>query len=185
MSYAGSVSDIYRLAGIYTGRILKGEKPADLPVQQAHEVRACHQSQDGESIGPRRANVIAIASRRGDRMIRRRSLITLLGGAAVVWPLGASAQQTSKQKTIGYMGSTTPSAQSPWTKPFLRGLSNFGWIEGYNVSIEYRWGEGRNDRFAEIAAEFVRLNVDVIVTYQRHQCWQQNRPPRLSLSFLP
>jgi putative ABC transport system substrate-binding protein len=98
-------------------------------------------------------------------MMKRREFITLLGGAAVGWPVVAWAQKKGKQKTIGYMGSTTPSAQSPWTTPFLRGLNELGWIEGHNVAIEYRWGEGRNDRFAEIAAEFVRLNVDVIVTY--------------------
>jgi putative tryptophan/tyrosine transport system substrate-binding protein len=66
---------------------------------------------------------------------------------------------------IGYMGSTTPSARGPWTAPFLRRLRELGWIEGRNLAIEYRWGEERNDSFAEIAAEFVRLKVDVIVTY--------------------
>ena len=85
--------------------------------------------------------------------------------AAVAWPFAARAQQPGKLKTIGYLGSTTPSAQSPWTTPFLRRLRELGWIEGRNLAIEYRWAEGRNDRFAEIAAEFVRLKVDVIVTY--------------------
>jgi putative tryptophan/tyrosine transport system substrate-binding protein len=96
--------------------------------------------------------------------MKRRAFITALGGAAA-WPLVARAQQPGKLKTIGYMGSTTPSAQSPWTTPFLRRLRELGWIEGRNLAIEYRWAEGRNDRFAEIAAEFVRLKVDVIVTY--------------------
>jgi putative ABC transport system substrate-binding protein len=95
----------------------------------------------------------------------RREFIALLGGAAAAWPITSLAQQRGKMRTIGYMGSTTPSAQSAWTKPFLRGLDELGWAEGRNVAIEYRWGEGRNDRFAEIAAEFVRLNIDVIVTY--------------------
>jgi putative ABC transport system substrate-binding protein len=96
--------------------------------------------------------------------MRRRDFITLLGGAAA-WPLAALAQDPSRLRIIGYMGSTTPSAQSPWTTPFLRRLRELGWTEGRNLAIEYRWGEGRNDRFAEIAAEFVRLKVDVIVTY--------------------
>jgi putative tryptophan/tyrosine transport system substrate-binding protein len=96
--------------------------------------------------------------------MRRRRFLTLLSAAAT-WPLAARAQQPGKLKTIGYMGSTTPSAQSPWTTPFLRRLRELGWIEGRNLAIEYRWAEGRNDRFAEIAAEFVRLKVDVIVTY--------------------
>jgi ABC-type uncharacterized transport system substrate-binding protein len=99
-------------------------------------------------------------------MMRRREFINLVGGAAATaWPLPALAQDPRKLRSIGYMGSTTPSAQSPWTTPFLRGLNELGWIEGRNVAIEYRWGEGRNDRFSEIAAEFVRLKVDVIVTY--------------------
>src|SRR6266702_2099795 len=96
--------------------------------------------------------------------MRRREFITLLGGAAATWPLAAGAQQP-KLPTIGYMGPSTPSAQSPWTAAFVQGLREIGWIEGRTIAIEYRWGEGRNDRFAEIAAEFVRLKVDVIVTY--------------------
>jgi len=96
--------------------------------------------------------------------MKRRELITLLGGAAV-WPITALAQEPGKLRIIGYMGSNTPSAQSTWTTPFLRRLRELGWIEGRNFAIEYRWGEGRNDSFAEIAADFVRLKVDVIVTY--------------------
>jgi len=96
--------------------------------------------------------------------VRRREFITLLGGAAA-WPMPAFAQDAGKLRSIGYMGSTTPSAQSPWTTPFVRRLRELGWIEGRNLAIEYRWGGGRNDSFAEIAAEFVRLKVDVIVTY--------------------
>jgi putative ABC transport system substrate-binding protein len=96
--------------------------------------------------------------------VKRRKFITLLGGAAA-WPLAARAQQPGKLRTIGYMGSTTPSAQSPWTAPFVRRLRELGWIEGHNLAIEYRWAEGRNERLVEIAAEFVRLKVDVIVTY--------------------
>ena len=95
-------------------------------------------------------------------MIRRREFITLLGGAAA-WPLTARAQQ-AKLPTIGYLGAATPLAWSQWTAAFVQRLRELGWIEGRTVAIEYRWGEGRNDRFAEIAAEFVRLKVDVIVT---------------------
>jgi putative ABC transport system substrate-binding protein len=97
--------------------------------------------------------------------MKRREFIALVGGAAANWPLAGHAQQAGKLKTIGYMGSTTPLAQSPWTTPFFRRLRELGWIGGRNLAVEYRWAEGRNDRFAEIAAEFVRLKVDVIVTY--------------------
>jgi putative tryptophan/tyrosine transport system substrate-binding protein len=95
--------------------------------------------------------------------LRRREFITLLGGA-VVWPLAARAQQPAKLPTIGYLGSSTAFAQSQWTAAFVQRLSELGWIEGRNIAIEFRWAEGRSERNAEIAAEFVRLKVDVIVT---------------------
>jgi putative ABC transport system substrate-binding protein len=94
--------------------------------------------------------------------LRRRDFITLLGGAAA-WPLAARAQQT-KLPTIGFLGASTPLNWNPWTAAFLQRLRELGWIEGRTVAIEYRWAEGRNERFGEIAAEFVRLKVDVILT---------------------
>ena len=94
----------------------------------------------------------------------RRELITLLGGGAASWPLAARAEQPGKLPTIGYLGTTTASAWSPWTAAFVQRLREIGWIEGRNLAIEYRWAEARSEHFAEIAAEFVRLKVDVIVT---------------------
>jgi putative ABC transport system substrate-binding protein len=93
--------------------------------------------------------------------VRRRQFITLLGGAAAC-PLAARAQQ--KLPTIGFLGTTTASAWGPWTAAFVQRLRELGWIEGRNLAIEYRWADARSERFAEIAAEFVRLKVDVIVT---------------------
>jgi len=95
--------------------------------------------------------------------MRRREFITLLGGA-VAWPLAARAQQ-AKLPTIGFLGPTTPSAQAQWVAAFLQRLRELGWIEGRTFAIEYRWAEGRAERFADIATEFARLKVDVIVTY--------------------
>jgi len=94
----------------------------------------------------------------------RREFITLVGGAAAAWPLAARAQQLSKLPTIGFLGSATPSSWGPWITVFVQRLRELGWIENRNVAIEVRWGEGRSERFAEIAAEFVRMKVDVIVT---------------------
>src|SRR5262245_1494135 len=94
--------------------------------------------------------------------MRRREFITLLSGAAA-WPLAARAQQAGKLPTIGFLGADA-SAFSPWTAAFVAHLRELGWIEGRTVAIEYRWSEGRTERYAEIAAEFVRLKVDVIVT---------------------
>jgi putative ABC transport system substrate-binding protein len=94
----------------------------------------------------------------------RREFITLLGGAAAAWPLAARAQQPAKVPTIGFLGASTLSSASKSVTAFVQRLRELGWIEGRTVTIEYRWGEGRNERFADIAAEFVRLKVDVIVT---------------------
>src|SRR5271170_4909900 len=96
--------------------------------------------------------------------MERREFITLLGGAAAAaWPLVASAQQAGKLPTIGFLGADA-SVFSPWTAAFVGRMRELGWVEGHTVAIEYRWSEGRPERYAEIAAEFVRLKVDVIVT---------------------
>ena len=92
--------------------------------------------------------------------MRRREFITLFGGAAAFWPLAVRA---GKLPTIGFLGADA-SAFSPWTAAFVARLRELGWIEGSTIAIEYRWSQGRTERYAEIAAEFVRLKVDVIVT---------------------
>jgi putative ABC transport system substrate-binding protein len=97
--------------------------------------------------------------------MKRREFITLLGGTAAAWPLAARAQQPGKLPTIGFLGAATPSVASQLVAAFVQRLRELGWIEGRTVAIEYRWAEGRSERFAEIAAEFVRLKVDVIVTW--------------------
>jgi putative ABC transport system substrate-binding protein len=100
--------------------------------------------------------------------VKRREFITLVGGAmaaaSVLRPLAARAQQAAKLPTIGFLGSGTLSTWSPWTAAFVQRLRELGWIEGRTVAIEIRWAEGRSERYAEIAAELVRLRVDVIVT---------------------
>jgi ABC-type uncharacterized transport system substrate-binding protein len=96
--------------------------------------------------------------------MRRREFITLIGCAATAWPLAARAQQPGKLPTIGFLGSVSVPAGS-WVAAFLQRLRELGWIEGRNFVIEYRWAEGSSDRAAEFAAEFVRLKVNIIVTY--------------------
>jgi putative ABC transport system substrate-binding protein len=96
--------------------------------------------------------------------IGRRTFLAALGGAAVSWPLAARAQQMAKLPAVGFLVSGTPSTHGPWFAALAQRLRELGWIEGRTIAIEYRWAEGRNERFAEIAAEFVRLKVDVIVT---------------------
>ena len=96
--------------------------------------------------------------------MKRREFITLLGGAAASWPLAARAQQPGKLPTIGFLGSSTPASWSSWTAAFVQRLRELGWSEGRTVTIEYRWAEGRPEWYAEFAAEFVRLKVDLIVS---------------------
>jgi ABC-type uncharacterized transport system substrate-binding protein len=93
----------------------------------------------------------------------RREFITLLGGAAGTWPVMARAQQASNPATIGFLGPVA-SVWRPWTAAFGQRLRELGWSDGHNLKIEYRWAEGRPERVAEIAVEFVRLKVDIIVT---------------------
>ena len=99
--------------------------------------------------------------------MRRRAFISLLGGAAAatsfVWPLAARAQPAGKRPTIGYIGGGSPTSQRAWIEAFVQRLRELGWIEGRTVAIEIRWGEARPERYAEIAAELVRLKVDVIL----------------------
>jgi putative ABC transport system substrate-binding protein len=96
--------------------------------------------------------------------MRRREFIALLGSGVAAWPLAARAQQAGKVPTIGFLGTTSASIQSQWVAAFVRRLREFGWIDGRTARIEVRWAEGRPERFAEIAAELVRLKVDIIVT---------------------
>ena len=94
--------------------------------------------------------------------MRRRDFITLLGGSAA-WPLSTRAQ-ASKLPTIGFLG-TNATNWAPWTAAFVARMRELGWIEGSTIAIEYRWSEGRAERVTEVAAEFVRLKVDLIVSF--------------------
>jgi putative tryptophan/tyrosine transport system substrate-binding protein len=96
--------------------------------------------------------------------MKRRDFMALLGGAAATWPLAAHAQQPARLPTIGFMGTSTPAAQGHMVAALVQRLRELGWIEGRTIAIEYRWAEGRNERYSEIAAEFVRLKVDAILT---------------------
>jgi len=94
-------------------------------------------------------------------MIGRREFITLLGGAAAR-PVAARAQQ-ARPPTMGYLGASSAAAEKLRIDAFMERLRELGWIEGHTVAIEYRWGEGRTEYFPEIAADLVRLPVDIIV----------------------
>jgi putative ABC transport system substrate-binding protein len=94
--------------------------------------------------------------------MRRRDFINLLAGAAVGWPRAMHAEQTSK--TIGVLGAASAGAWAAPVKGFEERLRELGWADGRNVTIAYRWAEGDSGRYAAIAAEFVEMKVDVILT---------------------
>jgi putative ABC transport system substrate-binding protein len=96
--------------------------------------------------------------------MRRRHFLTVLGGGAALWPFAGLAQPASTLRTIGFLVPGSRLSHGHRAMAFAHRLGELGWHEGRNVTIEYRWAEGRRERYSEIAAEFVRLNVTAIVT---------------------
>jgi len=96
--------------------------------------------------------------------MQRRDFIKVIAGSAVAWPFAARAQRTAKP-VIGFLGPASPSTFASRIEAFRLGLRDFGYIEGTNITVEYRWAEGRYERLPELAAQLVRSNVDLIVTH--------------------
>ena len=114
--------------------------------------------------------------------MKRREFITLLGGAAA-WPLAARAQRAANMPTIGYLGPATHAVESQRVAAFVQRLRELGWIENRTIAIEYRWAEGREERFTEIAAEFVSLRSMSFSPMQHHQSSLQSGRHRSSRSY--
>ena len=100
------------------------------------------------------------------KAMERREFIKIVCGLVGVWPVVAYAQQVGELRRIGVLGADA-TVWKPWTAAFVARLRELGWIEGSNITVEYRWAEGSSERVSEIAAAFARQNVDVIVTYGR------------------
>jgi putative ABC transport system substrate-binding protein len=97
--------------------------------------------------------------------MRRRTFITLVGGAAAAWPLAARAQQTGKVARVGFLGAASAAAYANQLAGFRAGLRDLGYVEGTNVVIDDRWAQGHYERLPGLVADLVRSNVDVIVTH--------------------
>ena len=111
--------------------------------------------------------------------MRRREFIAGVG-SALAWPSDAGAQQASKIARLGFLGAISASKYATQVEAFLGGLHDLGYVEGKNIAIEFRWAEGNYDRLPELAAEFERLKIDVLVTQLRRSGFQSPRASSLA-----
>jgi len=102
------------------------------------------------------------AGRPGDRVMDRRAFLGTL--ALLTTPLAAEAQPAQKVHRIGFLGNSTAALETNLVGPFREGLRELGYVEGQNIVVEYRWAEGKYERFPVLIAELIALKVDLIVT---------------------
>ena len=162
MSYGPDQAEVFRQIGMYAGRILKGAKPADLPVMQSTKFEFVINLRTAKALGSRNPTSPARARRRGDRM-KRREFITLLGGAAAAWPLRAVAQVSTRRPLIAWLSGGERTASWTFVQSFLQGMRDFGYIEGDTFDFVPRFADGYIERLPALAQELVQLHPSVIL----------------------
>ena len=173
MSYSADDAAMFRRAAVYVDKILKGAKPAELPIEQLTKLEFVINLKTAKQIGVTipldvfakgdQNHSVRSSEFRAASAMRRKIFLWLLATLLLTTSPPADAQLPGKVFRIGFLDPSTASGMAVLLEAFRQELSKLGWIEGKNITIEYRFAEQKNERLPELAAELVRQKVDLIV----------------------